>query len=78
MHCPMQLKKKNLQIKPHHPCLHPNLNFSKFSLGFQYKYNSHYENSNDFLSRQYLEGMALDHHRDIAVEALQPLLIQTL
>lgn len=30
------------------------------------------------LTHQYLEGMALDHHRDIAVEALQPLLIQTL
>ena len=26
----------------------------------------------------YLEGVALDDHRDVAVEALQPLLVQTL
>lgn len=29
-------------------------------------------------SHRYLEGMALDHHGDVAVEALQPLLVQTL
>lgn len=58
-------------------CLHPRLNFSKCDFSFQDKSNFYNENNN-MMSHQYLEGMALDHHGDIAVEALQSLLIQTL
>lgn len=65
-------------------CLRPSLRFSKSSLDSQYNHNFHDENGEEKKEEGgggvhwYLEGMALDHYGDVAVEALQPLLVQTL
>lgn len=70
-------------------CLHPSLRFSKSRPDSQYHHNFHDENGKGKKEEEeeergekkkyrYLEGMALDHHGDVAVEALQPLLVQTL